>query len=111
MSPVSRILETDQAVASESMSEPQHIGTRELARSEIRSSQEAFLGTPARRTLIPLRLPRISLKPTPIHFAGAGPASRYKACIGPEDCFRRHRALQYGPDYLTIQFYRELSFS
>lgn len=108
---MSRKLETDQAVVSESMSEPQHIGTKELTRSEIRSSQEAFLGTPARRTLIPLRLPRISLKPTPIHFAGAGPDSRHKACLDPEGCFRCHRALRYGPDYLTIQFYRELSFS
>jgi hypothetical protein len=58
------------------MSEPQHIGTIQFARSEIRSSQEVWLGTPLRQRLIPLRLPRISLKPTPIHFAEAGSASR-----------------------------------
>lgn len=108
---MSRIMETTQAVVSESMSEPQHLGTIEFARSEIRSSQEAFLGTPVRHTLIPLRLPRISLKPTPIHFAGAGPASRHKASLDPECCFRCDRALRYWPDYLTIPFYREVSFS
>lgn len=113
--PVSRIMETTQAVVSESMSEPhwQHVGTTQFARSELRSSQEAFLGTPVRHTLIPLRLPRISLKPPPIHLAGAGPASRYKASLDPasECCFRCHRALRYWPNYLTIQFYREVSFS
>lgn len=55
----------------------------------------AWLGTPLSQRLIPLRLPSISLKPTPIHFAGAGaPPSRYKASLDLEGCFRCDRALQ-----------------